>query len=121
MQATNDLTLATGSRIDLSGQAFTQFGQTAYSWGGNVVLGSAAGNVTQQAGASIDVSATGNDAGSLSVTATGGQATLAGSILGGAGAGFTAGQFDIRAQSLGNTTPSADFAALNAVLNQGAV
>ena len=81
MQATNDLTLAVGSRIDLSGQTVTQFGQTAYSWGGNVALGSTAGNITQQPGASIDVSATGNDAGSLSVTATGGQAALSGYMM----------------------------------------
>jgi filamentous hemagglutinin family protein len=117
MNATNDITLASGSRIDLSGQPVSLFDQTNYGWGGNVVLQSSAGDVTQLPGASIDVSASGNDAGSLTISATGagaGVVTLDGGIQGGATGGFSSGQFVVSAQSL-------DFDAVNAMLDQGQV
>lgn len=119
MQSAGDILLQAGSYLDLAGRTPSLFGQALPSFGGAVVLQSASGNVTQAPGAVIDVSAAGNNAGSLSVTATGagaGQVSLGGGILGGAGAGFTAGSFDLQAQSL---DPAIGFSALNDALNAG--
>ncbi len=117
MNAAGDITLAGGAALDLAGRTIGFFDQSRSSWGGDVVLASTAGNIVQQAGASIDVSAAGSDAGALSITATGagaGQVGLGGTISGNGGAGFASGLFDVRAQAL-------DFAAVNAVLNAGGV
>ena len=86
MTATNGLSI-TGQSLDVSG-ATTQFGDTvAYAPGGSIYLNGGAGNVTVAAGATLNVSATGADAGLLSITATNGsngQAVLNGVLLGGA-------------------------------------
>ena len=117
LSAIGDVTLGAGTRIDAAGRQIPLFDQTRATFGGDVVLTSAAGNVIQRAGASIDVSAIGADAGSLTITATApgaGQVALGGPIAGSAGAGFIAGLFDVRAQGL-------DFDAINATLNVGGV
>jgi filamentous hemagglutinin family protein len=125
MKAAGDITLADGSRIDLAGQTTSFFDQTRDSWGGDVVLHSATGNITQQAGASIDISASSADAGTLSITATGlgaGRVAMNGTIRGSAPVGFTAGSFDLRAQGFDATANlTAGFSALNALLDQGGV
>jgi filamentous hemagglutinin family protein len=117
--ADGDITLAPGARVDLSGQAVPIFDQTSYTPGGTVILQSNAGNITQDAGATIDISALNANAGSLSANATQGAADFNGTVLGGVGgnnaAGFTAGSFAVSGQSIG------DFAALNTMLDAGGV
>lgn len=115
IDADEGITLGDRAHLDLSGRALTFFDVTRYSWGGDVVMETADGAITQSAASRIDVSATDNDAGSIRATATGedGAATLTGTLLGGASAGFDSGAFDVRATRLD------DFAGLNASLNTG--
>ncbi len=115
VNATNDITFDTGSRIDLSGRPSTIQAATVYGFGGTAIFNSAQGNVTQVAGSSIDVSATNASAGSISITAGNGVVTLAGALNGAATGGYTSGDFGVTAGLLS----SADFAALNALLTQG--
>lgn len=120
--AANDILLTNTSRLDLSGQAIPMFDVTEYSWGGDVELESTHGNITQQGDSTIDISAANNDAGTLKLTATDaatGRVLLGGTLRGNGGAGYAGGSFDIRAQLIGATgnTLTADFAALNARLN----
>ncbi len=84
VNATNDITFDTGSRIDLSGRPSTIQAATVYGFGGTAIFNSAQGNVTQVAGSSIDVSATNASAGSISITAGNGVVTLAGALNGAA-------------------------------------
>lgn len=119
LDATGDVTLQDASRIDLAGRSKTFFDVTRYSWGGDLVIESARGNVRQAGGSIIDLSAQNNAAGSLSVTATdaaAGHVTLAGRIdgassgrydAGGSMVPFQAGRIDVRAQTLD------DFSGLN--------
>ncbi|MFT4173101.1 MAG: filamentous hemagglutinin family protein [Rhodocyclaceae bacterium] len=130
--ATGDIALGDAAYLDLSGREITLYDAHRYSWGGDVALSSGAGNVTQAAGAIIDVSAQNNHAGLLSVAALGegaGRVDLQGTLRGGASghydAGGTsvpyrAGGVDIRAQHLGDGGSLTDeFAALNTALNEG--
>lgn len=123
MSANGDIMLQAGSRLDLAGQATPIFDQTAYSFGGNVILASAQGNIIQQTGSVIDVSAVNNAAGSIVVTAANGAALIDGQVLGSSSAGYTAGSLSVTAQMLGGSPSSlsADFAAFNAILNAGGV
>jgi len=119
LEAPGDVTLQDASRIDLAGRSKTFFDVTRYSWGGDLVIESARGNVQQAGGSVIDLSAQNNAAGSLSVTATdaaAGHVTLAGRIdgassgrydAGGSMVPFQAGRIDVRAQTLD------DFSGLN--------
>lgn len=123
----NGVTLADASRIDMAGRAVPMNDVTKYSAGGDVLIDSAHGNVSQAAGAVIDVSAQNNHAGSVSVTAldaAAGHVDLAGTIRGAAtgryDAGGTdvpwqAGGIDVRAQTLN------DFAGLNQRLTTNGV
>ncbi|AZG14834.1 filamentous haemagglutinin family protein [Cupriavidus pauculus] len=120
--ATGDITLTDAAQIDLAGRDKTYFDQTRATPGGDLVLESASGNVTQAAGSRIDVSAPlGAAAGTIQVTALGegaGRVDLAGRIDGGAGDGVdpaASGAIDIRARVL------ADFGGLNRRLNDGVV
>jgi filamentous hemagglutinin family protein len=127
LTATGDIALGNSSYIDLSGRAVQMFDVTKYSWGGDLVLTSNAGNITQATGSIIDLSAQYNRGGTMEVTALGvgaGYVNLAGSIRGGATGQYDAGgtmvpydaaEVIVRAQTL------ADFAGLNARLNAGAV
>lgn len=127
LSATGDIALGNSSRIDLSGRAVQMFDLTKYSWGGDLVLTSDAGNIVQAAGSVIDLSARYNRGGTLAATAlhqSAGRIDLAGTILGGASGVYDAGgtlvpydaaEVTIRAQML------ADFAGLNTRLNSGAV
>ncbi|WHQ43790.1 filamentous haemagglutinin family protein [Alcaligenes faecalis] len=127
-----DVTLDDNARLDLSGRAIQMFDVTRYSWGGDVILRSASGNITQTAGSNIDVSAENNHAGLITATALAEGAgivalngTLRGSASGHYDAGGTdvpyrQGSVDIGARSLGGAdTLSERFAALNAALNEG--
>jgi filamentous hemagglutinin family protein len=131
VNATNDITIGTGGWLDLSGQPTTIVDATVYGFGGDISLSSVQGNITQQAGSVIDVSATGNDAGSLTVSAigtSGGRVSLGGELLGGSTpvAGDTTshadGSFTVAAQTLASGNPanlSSDFAVLNQTLTNG--
>ena len=123
----NGVTLADASRIDVAGRAVPMNDVTKYSAGGDVLIDSAHGNVSQAAGAVIDVSAQNNHAGSVSVTAldpAAGRVDLAGTIrgtasgrydAGGTDVPWQAGSVDVRAQVLN------DFAGLNQRLTMNGV
>lgn len=117
LNATGDIVLGDAARIDLSGRQARIFDAVRPSWGGDLVMESAGGNILQAAGGTIDVSAKGADAGSVQVTATGSgsRVELAGKLAGGADVGFERGAIDMRAATL------ADFAGLNRRLNDGGV
>jgi filamentous hemagglutinin family protein len=114
--STGDIALTSSSRIDVSGRVVPMFDQTVATWGGDVVLESAQGNITQAAGSVIDVTAVANNAGSLTLTATGtsgGGVTLNGTLLGNSTGSYNSGSFDVQAQNVG------DFTGLNQLLDSG--
>ncbi|WP_174984952.1 filamentous haemagglutinin family protein [Pandoraea commovens] len=125
--AQGEVTLGDNAQLDLAGRKLDFFDVSKYSWGGDVLLSSANGNVRQAAGSRIDLSAMENRAGKLSVVAlgaSGGNVSLLGKLLGSAtgqyDAGgtlvpFSAGGIDVRAQRID------DFTALNARLTDGGV
>ena len=125
INATGDITLTNAADIDLSGRGVAFYEQTRYSQGGDLVLSSSGGNITQAAGSVIDLHAENNDAGSLQATALGngaGVVNLAGSILGSASGSYDAGgtivpfasaDITVRGQSI------SDFAGFNQRLNAG--
>ncbi|MCA6119336.1 filamentous hemagglutinin family protein [Bradyrhizobium sp. WSM 1738] len=114
LKATGDITLTDRATLDLSARSITFFDVTKYSWGGDIVMESAAGVITQHAGSIIDVSAARNDAGSIRAEAlgTGGTVAFHGALRGAAADGFDSGSFDVRAFTL------ADFAGLNTKLSE---
>ncbi|WP_168735268.1 filamentous haemagglutinin family protein [Pseudothauera rhizosphaerae] len=133
LSAGGDLTLGDAAYLDLSGRTLTFFdddGATRYSWGGDVTLESAAGDIRQSAGATIDLTAKNNQAGRLTAIALGegkGTVDLLGHILGSASGHADAGGtfvpylsagIDVRAQKLGAGGLSEAFAALNQRLNE---
>lgn len=127
LSAVGDLHLGEGARIDLAGRSLAFNDVTKYSAGGELTLRSEQGNISQAAGALIDLSASHNRAGRLNVTALGeqgGRVTLLGQILGAATGSYDAGgtvvpygqgEVNIRAQQLD------DFAGLNQRLNRDQV
>lgn len=133
VKADGDLALDGQARLDLAGREWVMNDVSKFSWGGDVTLHSAHGNITQAAASVIDVSARNNHAGLVSVAAMDGAAgrvDLQGQWLGSASghydAGGTmvpyrAGGVDIRAQQLGDTDLSRAFAGLNDRLNAGGV
>jgi len=134
LAATNDITLSAMSRIDVAGREVAFSDVTKFSWGGDVILVSDAGNIRQEAGSIVDLSARNNHAGNFSATALqagAGVIDLAGSIEGSTSGYYDAGgtvvpyraaTANIRAQRLGASgTLTAEFAALNARLNAGHV
>ena len=132
VKSEGDLTLGNGAVLDLAGRTLPFNDVSKYSWGGDVSLYSANGNIRQAAGSRIDLSAKNNQAGNLSVVAladAAGMVDLQGEIVGGSSgyydAGGTlvpykAGGVDIRAQRLGGDA-SEQFAALNQRWNAGQV
>ena len=134
ISAQRDISLADGARIDMAGRKSTFFDVDKYSWGGDVILDSRAGDIRQGAGSVIDLSAEHNRAGSLKAVALDGAAgmvDLQGKILGGASGSYDAGgtvvpykqgSVDVRAQTLGGGgTLDSQFAALNTRLTEGGV
>ncbi|TDV52949.1 filamentous hemagglutinin family protein [Pseudomonas helmanticensis] len=132
VKSEGDLTLGSAAVLDMAGRTLPFNDVSKYSWGGDVSLYSANGNIRQAAGSRIDLSAKNNQAGNLSAIAladAAGTVDLQGEILGGSSgyydAGGTlvpykAGGVDIRAQNLG-ADATAQFAALNQRLNAGQV
>ncbi|MBN9408188.1 filamentous haemagglutinin family protein [Variovorax sp.] len=121
LTADGDVTLADGALLDVSGRRLHFFDVTRDTWGGDIEITSEHGNVVQQAGATIDVSAANEDAGSLSLAAldaSTGRIALNGTLRGSGASGHDQGRFMLGAQRIGDSaaTLSADFAALNTVL-----
>ncbi|AOY95773.1 hypothetical protein BKK79_29195 [Cupriavidus sp. USMAA2-4] len=113
VNATHDIALDAGSRIDLSGQPSTIQRATVYGFGGTASFHSAQGGVVQAGGSLIDVSATHANAGEITIDAGNGQVALNGTLNGGATDGQASGDFSARAGTF------ADFAGLNAALTRG--
>ena len=125
VSAEHDVRLGDGAKLDLAGRKIAFFDTSKYSWGGDVLLDSHAGDVRQAAGSQIDVSAQNNRAGKFSAIAVGegaGTVDLQGKLLGGSSGsydaggtlvGFAAGGADIRGQHI------SDFTGLNQRLNTG--
>ena len=111
IEADGDIVLGARSRLDAGGRGAAP-SNARYSWGGDVLLDSARGNILQAEGGVIDVSARFNQAGSLTARAVDPAAgrvdlrTLLGAASGWTDAGgtlvpFRAGAIDIAAQRLG--------------------
>ncbi|WP_198299160.1 filamentous haemagglutinin family protein [Bordetella genomosp. 13] len=127
LDAQEDIVLGGAARIDLAGREIAMHDVSQYSWGGDLVMKSAEGNITQAGGSVIDLSARYNRAGRLQATALGasaGSMNLAGAVLGSASGLYDAGgtyvpydaaEVTLRAQTL------ADFTGLNTRLNDGQV
>lgn len=115
----NDIDLEAGTTIDLAGRTKTLFDQSAQSPGGTLLLESQAGNITQAAGAAIDVSSPGTMAGSVGITALAGAVTLDGTIAGTAAAGQTEGTFTLIAGTLAAAGAGSAFDNLNTILDTG--
>ncbi len=94
--------MTAGASLDVSGQGVLFDGLTESSAGGRISLSSSSGNVTVDAGSTLDLSAgTGQGAGgALSMAAPEGAVTLAGSVLGAGGAGSPGASLSVDAQSL---------------------
>ncbi|HCE6866681.1 TPA: filamentous hemagglutinin family protein [Pseudomonas aeruginosa] len=134
LTAQEDLELGAGAQLDLAGRALRFDDVIRYSWGGEVNLLSHGGNIRQAGASRIDLSASNNQAGSLTAVAldsAAGVVDLQGQILaassgeydaGGTLVPYAAGSVEIRAQRLGEDgTPDSLFAALNQRLNAGQV
>ncbi|WP_076866829.1 filamentous haemagglutinin family protein [Bradyrhizobium mercantei] len=114
LNATHDLVLGGNAVLDLSGRSIAFFDVTKFSWGGDLILNSANGNIIQNAGSLIDVSAVNNAAGTIAakaIDAAHGQVAFGGTLEGSSTGDYDSGQFTVAAQNFG------DFAALNAKLN----
>jgi filamentous hemagglutinin family protein len=114
ISADGDITLGDSADLDLAGRTEAFYDIIQYSWGGDVALQSAHGDISQSGGSRIDVSAMDNNAGTLTVAADDaahGHVALNGTLSGASTNGYTDGQVGIRAQNVG------DFAALNDKLN----
>ncbi len=113
LNARGAIALGDRAAIDLSGRRLTFFDVDKYSWGGDLLMESADGAITQAAGSIIDVSALNNAAGTIRSSALGaiGAVTFAGRLRGQSNGGFDFGGFELRARTPG------DFAGLNRMLN----
>ncbi len=126
-KAMDDVVLGANADLDLAGRRITLLDVDKYSWGGDVELSASEGNVRAEAASTIDVSATYNRGGRVTVNAMGdqgGAVDLAGTILGSASghtdAGGTlvpwdGGELVLEARRL------QDFQGLNQRLNAGGV
>ncbi|HEY4276102.1 MAG TPA: filamentous hemagglutinin family protein [Rhizomicrobium sp.] len=113
VNAIHDIDLGADSRINLAGRSSQIQDKTVYGFGGTANLSSLSGNITQEAGSIIDVSAIQANAGTVSFSAAQGAVSIGGTLKGTADTGFTSSDFAITANTLG------DFAALNSALNSG--
>lgn len=127
LSAEGDVVLDSRARLDLAGRKIDFFDTSKYSWGGDVVLNSRAGDIRQSADSRIDISAQNNRAGTLTAVALGagaGRVDLAGAINGASSGYYDAGgtlvpfagaSTDLRGQQI------SDFIGLNQRLNAGQV
>ncbi len=117
IHADEDLELSEGSVLDVAGRDVTFFDVTRHSFGGDVVLESRHGDVRQAAGATLDVSARGSDAGTVKATAANGQVALEGDLIARAGDqpdnGFEGGSIQVEGLTI------LDFVGLNQRLGDG--
>ena len=114
LNATHDVVLGANATVDLSGRGIAFFDVTKFSWGGDLILNSTNGNIVQNAGSVIDVTAVNNAAGSIAakaIDAAHGQVSFGGTLKGTSTGDYDSGQFTVAAQYFG------DFTALNAKLN----
>src|SRR6202022_1690768 len=114
--ATGDILFAAGSVTDVSGRTIPIFDQSVSTWGGDIAVESAQGNIVPAADSTFNVSAIGNDAGSLTITATnsaGGRVSLAGLLLGSSTGTHVSGAFYVCAPNIG------DFAHIKAKIDLG--
>lgn len=107
--ATGGISLGAGARLDVSGRTVGFFDQARSTSGGDVILESTGGSVTQAAGSIIDIAGD-SRAGSLSVSAMTGSVVLGGTVSATAG-----GSIDIHTGTLAN------FDALNTMLDIGGI
>ncbi|MDR0280255.1 MAG: filamentous hemagglutinin family protein [Paucimonas sp.] len=133
LTASGDLRLGAASSIDLAGRTATFNDVEKYSWGGDLLLRSDNGDIRQDSGSTIDLSARNNQGGSLGAIALGegaGTVSLLGAILGstsgvyqaaGSLVPYAGAEVEVRARHLGDGDLSGDFAALNQRLNDGQV
>ena len=125
--AVGDVSLGANASLDLAGRNVTLLDVDKYSWGGDVELSASEGNVRADVGSRIDLSATHNRGGRLTVNAMGASAgvvDLAGELRGGA-SGLTdaggslvpwdGGELVVHARQL------QDFQGLNQRLNAGGI
>ena len=86
-----------GGRLDVAGTSQHFYDLTKYTSGGSITLSSATSNVVVSAGGGLDVSAQsgGGNAGSLTVSASSGNFTLGGTLVGQAGTGAAQGSFSL--------------------------
>ncbi|WP_407352066.1 filamentous haemagglutinin family protein [Luteimonas sp. R10] len=131
--ADDALRIDAGTRIDLAGRAIPFKDVTKHSWGGDVILESAHGDIIVQDGATFDVSAVNNHAGSITLSATDASTggitfldrdgtplqSLDGMFKGSSTGGHESGSFKVGAYSLGSLDASTDFARVNTALNAG--
>ncbi len=115
LDAQSGITLTDRAVVDLSGRTTQFFDVTRHSWGGDLVMETATGAIDQAVGSIIDVSASGNDAGTIQATAMGtdGAVRLAGILRGSASEDYVSGGISVRARALDG------FTALNERLNTG--
>jgi filamentous hemagglutinin family protein len=94
---TGDLTIGSGSLVSSAGVALQFFDVTEYAPAGAITLTADSGNVNVEAGSTLDFSGAsgGGAAGSLSLSAPDEAVQLAGTIKGGAAAGFIGGSFSL--------------------------
>jgi len=114
VNATGGIVLESGSTVDLAGPTVTLIDQRRGSFGGTAELISQNGNITEMPGATIDISASDANAGTLSLSARGGLVSLLGKLSAGAPEAFEAGSVDITASNLGDAE---NFQALNTKLD----
>ena len=109
--------LTEGSVLDVAGREVTFFDVTRHSFGGDLVLESRQGDVRQAAGATLDVSAQGSDAGTVKATAANGQVALEGDLIARTGDqpdnGFEGGSIQVEGLTI------LDFVGLNQRLGDG--
>jgi filamentous hemagglutinin family protein len=117
--AQDAITIDAGTSIDLAGRTTALFDQTAQSPGGALLLESTAGNITDAAGATINVSSPGAAAGTIGISALAGVATIDGVLTGTAAAGQTAGTFSLIAGTLAAAGTISAFDQLNGLLDSG--
>jgi filamentous hemagglutinin family protein len=117
IRADEDVELTDGSVLDVAGREVTFFDVTRHSFGGDVVLESRQGDVRQAAGATLDVSARGSDAGTVKATAAHGQVALEGDLIARAqdepDNGFEGGSIQVEGLTI------LDFVGLNQRLGDG--
>ena len=112
--ASDGILLAAGSSLNLAGETSLFDGVAAASPGGRLQLDAAGGDIRQESGALIDVSAgSGARAGAVAVSARNGAATFDGELRALSGDSVTSGVFEVEAARI------EDLNALNRTLNRG--